>query len=110
MVPSTMRFETSSRSAIAASASSWRDMRQQLSDDFVGVDAVGLGLEVDEDAVAQHRKRDGGDVGEGDDGAAFEQSARFGAEQQRLAGARAGAPAHPLPDELGGFLAGRPRR
>ena len=34
-------------------------MRQQLPDDFVGVDAVGLGLEVHEHAVAQHRQRHG---------------------------------------------------
>src|SRR4051794_41805153 len=104
MVPSTMRFETSSRSAIAASAAGSSTI-EEPPHDLVGVDTVRLGLEVDEDAVAQHRQRDGADVVEVDDGAPLEERPRLAAEQQRLAGARTGAPAHPLAHELRRFLA-----
>ena len=43
-------------------ASQGRDGFEQPRDDLIGVDAVGLGLEVQQDAMAQHRQRDGADV------------------------------------------------
>src|SRR5690349_18270076 len=111
MVPSTMRLETSSRSAMAASAPGSRlpDMGQQAPDDFVRVDAVGFRLEVHQDAVAQHRQRHGANVLEVDYGPPLEQRASLAAEEKRLAGAWARAPAHPLADEIRRFLRRRTR-
>ena len=75
-MPSTVTRATSSRSPIARehrgveqsvacgvaadddASASGRDRLEQPADDLIGVDAVGLGLEVQQDAVAQHRQRD----------------------------------------------------
>ena len=74
---------------------------EQACDDLIGVDAVGLGLKVQQDAMPQHRQRDRADVVGRRDAAAVEQRARLRAEHQRLAGARPGAPLHPLPHRRG---------
>ena len=62
-------------------------------------DAFGLGVEVGDDAVPQDGERDRADVVADDVGAAVQDGARLAAEDEVLARARAGAPAHPLLDE-----------
>src|SRR6185312_1400778 len=106
--PSTTIRATSSRSAMPAStsggqgasvgirASGDRDRLEQPRDDLIGVDAVGFRLEVEQDPVAQHRRRYGAHVLGRRGAPPFEQRARLGAEHERLAGAWTGAPLHPL--------------
>ncbi len=68
---------------------------EQARDDLIRVDAVGLGLKVDEDAVPQHRQRDGANIFERDDAAALEERAapsRRGAAPARRAVPRPSAP------------------
>ena len=50
---------------------------EQARDDLIGVDAVGFGLEVHEDAVPQDRQRDLADVLDRDDAPALEQRERL---------------------------------
>src|SRR6202022_3245055 len=67
-------------------------MLQQLADEAVGGDPIGLSLELQEDAMPQRWSGDGVEVVEGDVVAAFEQSPDLGAQHHRLHAARAGAP------------------
>ena len=57
----------------------------------VGVDALGLGREAHHQAMLQRRAHDAIDVVDRDVRAAVEQRLHLGAEQQRLAAARARA-------------------
>ena len=66
----------------------------------VGRLPLGLGLEVGADAVPQHRDGDLADVVERDAEAAVHRGHRLAAEDQVLAGARAGAAVDQLLDEL----------
>ena len=70
---------------------------EKPSDNLLGIDAVRLGLKIQQHTVAQHRQSHRADILRRRDAAAIEQRTRLGAEHQRLAGARAGAPFHPLP-------------
>src|SRR5690242_3632743 len=79
------------------------DGLKQVGDDAVGVDALGLGVEGGDDPVPQDGGGDVADVGHGGVDAAFEQGAGLGADDQTLAGARAGAPGNMAADELGGL-------
>src|SRR5436853_197711 len=78
-----------------------RDELEQLLDNLVAVDAFGFGVEVGDDAVAQRGQRDGRDVFGRDVVAALQHGTGFAAEDQILAGARAGSPAHIVLYELG---------
>ena len=73
----------------------------ELVDDVVGLDALRLGVEVRDDAVAQHGVRHGPDVVARDVIPAPENGPGLSAQDEVLAGARPGAPRHPFLDELG---------
>ena len=75
------------------------DLLEQAVDDHVGGDAFGLGGEVRDDAVAQHRVGDRGHVLGGDVRAAVDRRVRLGTQDQVLARARTGSPGDPLFDE-----------
>ena len=79
-------------------------------DDLVGRHALGLGVEVREDAVAHHGMRQRPDVLERHVVAPVDERARLGAEDEILRGAHAGAVGHPFLDEVeraGGMAAAR---
>src|SRR3954467_5532274 len=78
-----------------------RDRLEQPRDDLIGVDAVGLRLEIEQDSVAQDRRRHRADVLRRRGAPPFEQRARLGPEHERLAGARTGAPFHPVTNRFG---------
>src|SRR4051812_11029626 len=112
IAPSTSRLDRSVRSETRAMASGSeylgdggiggslpdRDVAQEPLDDRVARFAGGLGVVVDDDPVAEDRTGDGPDVLDGDAGSPRERGARLGGEDQRLPGARPGAPGDPLPD------------
>ena len=87
-----------------------RNGLEQPLDEGVRRDALGLGVEVRDDAVPQHRARQRVDVGDRHVIAAVHQRPRLPGEDERLRGAQPGAPLHPLADELVIALASRPRR
>src|SRR6478736_6872474 len=72
-----------------------RHRLEQARDDRVGVDALGLGIEVGDDAVTKDRRRQRANVGDRDVVAAVQQGARLAAQDQRLRRAKASAPANP---------------
>ena len=72
---------------------------------LVWLDALGLGLEVHDDAVPQGRQADAADVLEADVVAAVQQGADLGGQDQRLRRPRAGAPADVLIGDRQGELA-----
>src|SRR3954469_2450716 len=69
---------------------------EDLADDRVGPDALGLALEVHDHAVAQRGRRDVADVVDRHSVAALEQRADLGGEDDRLQAARRRAVAHEL--------------
>ncbi len=75
---------------------------EEVGDHGVGVDPLGLGVEGGDDPVAEDGAGDVADVGDGGVDVAFEHGAGLGAEDQRLAGAGAGAPGDVAADEVGG--------
>ena len=77
------------------------DLLEQRIDHVVGRHAVGLGVEVGDDAVAEDGLGDRADVVGGDVEAALEDGAGLGREDEVLAGARACAPGEVFLDELG---------
>src|SRR4029078_6003749 len=83
-----------------------RDVLHQLLHDRVALDALGLGVEVGDDAVPQHRQRDLADVLRAHVIAALEQCTRFAGEDEVLAGARPSAPGDVVFDEVGNHAAG----
>ena len=83
---------------------------EQPIDDRVRRDALGFGVEVRHDPVAQNRLGERLDVLDRDVIAAVHQGARLRAAHQRLRRAEAGAPLHPLLDELRRARPSRPRR
>ena len=74
-------------------------------DDFHAGDAFAFGVEVDENAVSENGFGDGVNIFEASEIASLENGAGFGAEDEVLDGARAGAPHHPFFDPVWGFLA-----
>src|SRR5262245_25078831 len=79
---------------------SWgRHRLDQTTDDLIGVDAVRLGLEVQQHAMPQDRQRHRPDVVERRYGTAVEQRACFRAEHERLSGPRSRAPLHEFADD-----------
>ncbi len=70
--------------------------------DVVGVDAVGFRVEIEQDAVPQHRDGQRGDVLVGHVVAAASQRAGLGRQHQELRGAHAGAVVDVLLDEVRG--------
>ena len=75
------------------------DFFEELIDDFVDVDALGLGPVVDEDAVPKRGMRERLDVIDGDVGLAAKQRAGLAAEHEELSRAQAGSPTDPFVDE-----------
>ena len=73
---------------------------QKPVDDVAGGEPFALGLEVGHDAVAQHGRSQRLDIFDGDRIAALQDRARFGAEDQILRSARAGAPFDVILDVL----------
>jgi hypothetical protein len=72
------------------------DAVQKHVDDVVGGDAVGVGVEVGDDAVAQHGVRDLLDILDARQRAPVHYGAHLGAQNEILSRARAGAPRHVL--------------
>src|SRR4051794_41943452 len=115
MKPSTTVLASSARSEIRASSAGsrkeagaagtsergarGRNGGDQLSDQRLRGDLLRLRLEVEQDAMAQHREREGAHVVVRDMGAPLQQRARLGAEDERLRGAHARAVRHPILDE-----------
>src|SRR5207249_5297161 len=79
------------------------NLGEQAGDYFVRIHAFGFGVEVGEDAVAEDRRGDGFYVLGHGVGPAIQRGAGFGAEDQVLRSARAGAPTYPLADEVRRF-------
>src|SRR4051812_42091308 len=75
--------------SVAHRLARWFDGFEELGDDFFDGDAFGFGAVVDEDAVAEDGGGEGADVVGGDVGAAGEEGADLGAQDQVLAGAEA---------------------
>ena len=73
---------------------------EQARDDRFRVDPFGFGLEVHEQAMAQHRRRHRVNVVQRHRWATMQYGSRLAREQQRLPGARSSSPAHPLTHEL----------
>src|SRR5690606_5051375 len=69
--------------------------------DLVAVDALGLGREVQVDAVTEHRLGQGLDVLSFGGEAPVQRGARLGGEDEELRGARPGAPGDVLADVFG---------
>src|SRR5436189_5967839 len=88
---------TDQLSTINSQLSAYGHGFQQPGDYLIRVDAVGLGLEVQQDAMAQHRPRDRANVVRRGHASAVEQRARLRAENERLPRARTRAPPHPPP-------------
>jgi hypothetical protein len=74
-----------------------RDGREQVVDDSIGVDPFGFRVEGRHDPVPEDRRCDLAHVVDRGVDAAFEQGACLGAQNQRLAGTRAGSPGNVLP-------------
>ncbi len=75
-------------------------MGDEAADDVLDANALGFGAVIEKDAMAEDRDGQRFDVVAGDMGAAFEQGAGFAADDEGLAGARAGAPVHPVVHEV----------
>src|SRR6478736_7851298 len=69
-----------------------RHRLEQARDDRVGVDALGLGVEVGDDAMAQDGRRQRANVSDGHVVPAVQQGAGLAAEDEGLRGAKASAP------------------
>ena len=69
-------------------------------DDLIGIDALGVGVEVGEDAVPQHGPDHGADVAGADGQAAVEDGPGLGRQDDVLGGAGPGAPGQPVLDEV----------
>src|SRR5689334_2988919 len=67
------------------------DLRENVVENPVGADPLHLGLQVQDDAVAQSRVGDLADVVEADVGAALGQRPDLAGQDERLGAARAGA-------------------
>ena len=78
-----------------------RHVREQTADDLVGVDALGLRVEVQQNPVAQDRRGQRRDVLVGDVIAAARQRARLRRQHDELRGADAGAEVDVFLDEVG---------
>jgi hypothetical protein len=78
-------------------------------DDALRAHAFGLGIEVRDDAVPQDRVGQRLDVLDRDVEAPVHQRTGLGAEDQRVRGAKPGAPLHPFLDEVELLAAPRPR-
>src|SRR5947209_20537837 len=76
--------------------------REDLFDDLLDGDALGLGVEVGDQAMAEHGGGDGLDIFQGHEEPAAHEGAGFSSEDQKLAGAGAGAPTEPVADEIAG--------
>ena len=74
-------------------------------DDFHAGDAFTFGVEVHENAVSENGFGDGVNIFEASEIASLEDGAGFGAEDEVLDGARAGAPHHPFFDPVWSFFA-----
>src|SRR5208337_5487358 len=72
---------------------------EDLVDDLIGADSLGVGVEVGEDAMAEHGAQDGTDVAGADGQAAVEDSAGFGGQNDVLGGTRSSTPGQPVLDE-----------
>ena len=86
-----------------------RDRVEQLIDNAIRGDAFGLGVEIRQHAMAEDRLGERLDVLHRHVMAAVQQRARLGADHQRVRRAQAGAPLHPLLDEVELGAAARPR-
>ena len=75
---------------------------EQAIDDVVGGDAVALGGEIHDEAMAKHRLGQCADIFERDVRPAVDESAGLCAEDQELRGTRAGAPGQLIAGEIGG--------
>src|SRR5258708_22187982 len=82
---------------------------EHLEQDVVGLDAFGLRLEVEEDAVAEARQVDAAQVLETDIITSVEQSAHLGGEHEGLHTARTTPPADVLGRNGGGAKGARDR-
>src|SRR4029077_9425565 len=79
------------------------DAVEDLEQDVVGIDSLGLGLEVQEDAMAQAGQIDAAQVLETDVVPAVEQGADLGGQDQGLDAAGAAPPSDILVGRLGGI-------
>ena len=77
---------------------------QDLVDDSLGLDALGFGVEVRDDAVLQDPVREGADVVDARCCASIEEGTRLGAENQELARPWSGSPGDVFLDEIGGTV------
>ena len=75
--------------------------RDEAIEDFIGVDGVGLGMEIQQDAMTQNGNDDRCDVVVGDVIALARESARLGGEHDELRGADAAAVVYVLLYEVG---------
>ena len=66
---------------------------EDLVDDLIGADSLGVGIEVGEDAMAEHGPQDGADVAGADGQPAVEDGAGLGGQNEVLGGPRSGAQA-----------------
>jgi hypothetical protein len=76
------------------------DFKQSV-DDMVGRDAVALGGEINDEAMAEHRFGKCGDIFERDVRPAVHQGPGFGAENEELSGTWTGAPGQLISSEIG---------
>src|SRR5258708_36864222 len=88
-----LRKSSRKRSGMALRASR-SDAGQQLADDGVGAHFVGLAFEVQQEPVAQRRKRHGADVVDRHECLPTVERLDFGAQHEGLGGAAARAVAH----------------
>src|SRR5271157_6141272 len=65
---------------------------EDLVDDLIRADSLGVGVEVGEDAMAEHGPQDGADVAGADSQPAVEDGAGLGGQNDILGGPRSGAP------------------
>ena len=86
-----------------------RDDLDQSADQAVGVDPLGPGMEIQDQAMAQDRQRDGAHVGEIDMEAAVENGPGLGSQDQVLRCPGAGAIGQELVDPRLGLARDRPR-
>ena len=79
-------------------------------EDLVRVDAIGLRMEVEQDAMAQHGRRESSDVFVGHVIALTGESPSLGGEHDELCGANAATVVHIFLDEVGRAFTVVPRR
>jgi len=85
------------------------DFVEQPLDDILGAHALGLGLEIGADTMAQHRNGDFANVVDGDRESAVHGGECLAAVNQELPRPRPGAPIDQLAHEVGGPIALGPR-